>query len=222
MRDKEDKLEEENKTIKSEETKVESQERIENTSPQHIEKTRITEAREAKTLLESSAHLVTITEMLKNVISLIENKISYDETKEKMFQSLYQQLKEYKEGFVESIQKPIIKILLPLYDSVIRIDKALKSKDFSIDALKNEVDILKSEFEEVLYQLDVTPFIEHPEILDRKIHKTIKVIETSDPNEDKKIVEIVRYGFFWKGNILRPEEVTIERYNPQKEVKNNV
>lgn len=217
MDNKEDKLEE--KKVKPEGVSEESSKMTE-TITQPSEVTEITEVTKPAAPSESAIPTNTIIDLLKHAISLIENKVCYDETKEKMFQTLYQQLKEYKEGLLESIQRPIIKTLLPLYDSILRLEKAVQNQELSREYLKNEIYVLKSDMEEALYRMDVTPFTEHPEMLDRKLHKTIKVIETSDPNEDKQVVEILKYGFFWKGNILRPEEVIIKRYNPQKEVKN--
>lgn len=158
--------------------------------------------------------------LLKYVISLIENRISYDETKEKMFQALYLELQEYKDGFIESIQKPIIKTFLPIYDIVLRLEKIVQENKQGREYLQNEICILKSEIEEAFYRLDVIPFSEHPEILDRKLHKTVGIVETCEPNEDKKITKILRRGLFWKDKILRPEEVIIKKYNSQKEEKN--
>ncbi len=175
----------------------------------------------AKMEIESEEHTLKsqiniLSEMVQGIKSIIEEKLAYDETKERMFQLLYQQLKDYKEGLLEGIQKPIIKALLPLYDSIIRVGKVVSSHTISEENLKNEIDMIKFELEEILYRMDAVPFIDHPEVLDRKLHKTIKVIETSDPNEDKQVVEIVRYGFLWKNNILRPEEVIIKKYNPKR------
>jgi len=222
MNNKENKLEEKNEAIR-ENTKGTSEKETEVTLPQATTEPIITtEDGIPEVSVESSSQLLIITELLKSVTSLIENKISYDETKEKMFQTLYQQLKEYKEGFLESIQRPIIKTLLPLYDSILRLEKAVQNQELSREYLDNEIYVLKSDMEEVLYRMDVFLFTEHPQKLDRKLHKTIKVIETSDLNEDKHVVEILKYGFFWKGNILRPEEVVIKRYFPQKEEVKNV
>ena len=156
-----------------------------------------------------------LSKQLRDLKSLIEEKVAYDETKEKMFQVLYQQLKEYKEGLVENIQRPIIKALLPLYDNIAKVEKAFNSDTASQGELRNEFNVLKCELQEILFRMDVVPFGEHPKTLDRKLHKTMKVIDTDDPHEDKQVVEILRYGFFWKNNILRPEEVIIKRYNSQ-------
>ena len=71
---------------------------------------------------------------------------------------------------------------------------------------------VRYELEEVLYRMDVTPYEEHPEKLDQKLHKTLKTIPTEDPNKDRAVVTIHKTGFYWREKVLRPEEVTIFRY----------
>ena len=72
------------------------------------------------------------------------------------------------------------------------------------------------ELEEVLYRLDVTPNEEHPEKLDRALHKTFKAIPTDDPDKDRDIAEIHKIGFYWREKVFRPEEVTIFRYSEKE------
>ena len=72
------------------------------------------------------------------------------------------------------------------------------------------------ELEEVLYRMDVTPYEEHPEKLDRKLHKTLGTTPTDDPDKDRDIAEIHKIGFYWREKVFRPEEVTIFRYNEKE------
>ena len=71
---------------------------------------------------------------------------------------------------------------------------------------------VRYELEEVLYRMDVTPYEEHPEKLDPKLHKTFKAKQTADPDKDREVEEIHKTGFYWREKVFRPEEVTIFRY----------
>ena len=80
---------------------------------------------------------------------------------------------------------------------------------------------VRYELEEVLYRMDVTPYEEHPEKLDRKLHKTLKAIPTDNPDKDRDVAEIHKIGFYWREKVFRPEEVTIFRYNEKEEEVTN-
>lgn len=71
---------------------------------------------------------------------------------------------------------------------------------------------VRYELEEVLYRMDVTPYEEHPEKLDQKLHKTLETTPTDDPNKDQEVVKIHKTGFYWREKVFRPAEVTISRY----------
>jgi molecular chaperone GrpE (heat shock protein) len=62
--------------------------------------------------------------------------------------------------------------------------------------------------------MDVTPYKDSPETLDRQLHKTRKVLSSNDPEQDQKVVEVHKIGFNWRDKVFRPEEVTILRYTP--------
>jgi len=154
---------------------------------------------------------------LNDIRDLIERKIVYDETKERMFNVLYEQLKGYQKEFLESLQKPIINNLLVLYDDINKL-KNMALIEISDKRVINGIEAIETELLNILYQLDIVPFEKHPEILDPKLHKTVKVVETTEITEDKKVVEILKAGFSWQDKILRPEEVIIKRF---KELKTN-
>jgi len=71
---------------------------------------------------------------------------------------------------------------------------------------------VRFELEEVLYRMDVTPYEEHPEKLDPKLHKTLETVPADDPDGDRRIVDTHKIGFYWREKVFRPAEVTISRY----------
>ena len=81
-----------------------------------------------------------------------------------------------------------------------------------LSQFQENLENVRYELEEVLYRMDVTPYEEHPEKLDQKLHKTLKTTPTDDPDKDREVVEIHKTGFYWRERVFRPEEVTIFRY----------
>jgi molecular chaperone GrpE (heat shock protein) len=159
---------------------------------------------------------VALAGLLEEVRTLLKDRLAYDATKEQMFQALHTQLQEYKSGFVDRMQGQALKALVGLYDGIVRLDKAVRAQTCTVDAIRMESDVLKSEAEEALYRLDVVPFSDHPERLDRRMHKTVRVVDTGSPEEDNAIAEIARVGLMRGDTVLRPEEVVVKRYRSQK------
>ena len=70
-------------------------------------------------------------------------------------------------------------------------------------------------------RLDVTPYEEPLETLDRKLHKTVEVRPADRPELDRKVAKVHKTGFYWRDKVFRPEEVTIFQYGNKNEEKTN-
>lgn len=169
--------------------------------------------------------LAGIHQTLVGLQELFEKQISRNQSQTKMFDALYREMKDYKEDFLlEALHKPIIKDLLSVYDSFASLESQLaemlnavkrirpKALDEGLLQFQQNLENARFELEEVLYRMDVTPYEEHPETLDRQLHKTLKVIPADTPEQDWQVAEIHKIGFYWRGKVFRPEEVTIFRY----------
>lgn len=147
-----------------------------------------------------------IAEMRKTVTDSIGN----DRVKERAFEELYTELKQYKEDFVFQAEKPLLLDLLLFYDSLNWFHESLIKKEMSPDVIADSFQYLIDEFLEVLYRRDVLP-IEASETFDRKVHKAVKVRPTDDASQDYKIAQVLKRGFQRAEKLLRPEEVVIHR-----------
>ena len=169
--------------------------------------------------------LAGIHQTLAALEALFEKQISRNQNQIKMFDALYREMKDYKEDFLlEALHKPIIKDLLSVYDSFVLLEAQLegmlsaakrirpKAMAEQLTQFRQNLENARFELEEVLYRMDVTPYEEHPETLDRQLHKTLKVIPAETPAQDWKVAEVHKIGFSWRGKVFRPEEVTIFRY----------
>ena len=150
---------------------------------------------------------------LKEIKSIIQERLEYDVAKEKVVDKLNDELRFYRDNFVFQSQKSMFIDLMLLYDHLERILAVLGTDDvFSKEKTTELLQTFKEELLEILYRKDITPFEEHPEYLNHKLHKTIKTIPTNEESENNKVDEIIKTGFRWNDNILRPEEVIIKKY----------
>lgn len=175
---------------------------------------------------EKGTEQTTITEMLashntllKELKSLIETRLSYDETKEKTIEKLHEELKLYRDNFISQSQKPIFIDLIMLYDDFMQVlsvfeEKQDMTKD-DIAAMRHNLHTIKEGLLEILYSREVTLYHKHPDFLDYKLHKTIGTVPTSIESENNQVAKIVKPGFCWNGKTLRPEEVIIKKYRKE-------
>ena len=227
------------------------------------------DAEYANTLVSVDQHLLKLEE-------LFTGQIARNQNQQRMFDTVYNEMREYKENtLLEAFHKPIINNLIQLYDNFKEVETQLESvnevsdsdgseiqdntnpfesleiwfsslsekehrkfarsnkelaailesvrtasndsqpqSQIDLSQFKRNLEIVGLELEEVLYRMDVTPYAERPTKLDKELHKTIKTIDTNNPDQDEVVAEIRKFGFNWRGKVFRPEEVIIYRYTP--------
>ena len=154
--------------------------------------------------------------VLKEIKTIIQERLEYDAAKEKVVDKLNDELKFYRDNFVFQSQKSMFIDLMLLYDNLERILNLLVNDEaFSKEKIAELLETFKEELLEILYRKDITPFEDHPEYLNYKLHKTIKTIPTNEESENNKVDKIIKIGFRWNDKILRPEEVIIKKYIKQ-------
>jgi molecular chaperone GrpE (heat shock protein) len=145
---------------------------------------------------------------------------------QKMFDALHEELKGYKDGFLlESVQKPIIRDLVTLFDDLgaIRgqISEGLAKAnggDYGefLENLLRRIEInLKNHglaLLEILARLDVTEEDPGAGKLDKIRQRAVAVEMAEFPEEDGLIVRSLKVGFQWKGKVFRPEEVVMKKW----------
>jgi molecular chaperone GrpE (heat shock protein) len=136
--------------------------------------------------------------------------------RQKAYDELYAEMKDYKADFVYTSQKPLYMELLLLFDSIHRALKKLdedKAEVVSRADIRDTVTKLKEELLEILYRHDIEPVaLVPPAKLDVEKQKPIKRIDTADPAEDKLVTEVIREGFMRGDVVLRPQEVVVKRH----------
>lgn len=194
------------------------EERVEN-SPQPAKDTAGTpESRQApdEQLQGIVGALSTQNAILKDIKAELASRASYDAAKEKAIDKLSEELRLYRDNFIFQSQKPVFVELIMLYDNLAQTLNLLEgSQAPAADTcltVKNNLRNIKEELLEILYRRDVTPFVEHSEMLDYKLHKTVATVTTGVEGENNKVDAIRKTGFRWNDKVIRPEEVVIKKY----------
>jgi molecular chaperone GrpE (heat shock protein) len=135
--------------------------------------------------------------------------------REKAFDQLYEELKQYKEDFLFQAEKPLLLDLMLFYDSLNWFQESLIKQEMSPDVIADSFQYLIDEFLEVLYRRDVMP-IDEEQVFNRQVHKAVKVVETDDESDDYRIAQVLKRGFGRNGKQIRAEEVVILRHRGSK------
>lgn len=147
---------------------------------------------------------------------ITERMATNDKVREKAFDQLYDELKQYKEEFLFQAEKPLLLDLLLFYDSLNWFQESLVKGEMSPDVIADSFQYLIDEFLEVLYRRDVVP-VDESTTFDRTVHKAVKIVETDDEDRDQQVAQVLKRGFSRAEKPLRPEEVVILRYRGRKD-----
>ncbi|HXM74899.1 MAG TPA: nucleotide exchange factor GrpE [Chthoniobacterales bacterium] len=143
---------------------------------------------------------------------------SNESVNQKLFDSLHAELLKYRDNFLhESLQKPFIHDLVYLYDHLNSLCEQLRSaaqekgKRGYVAQWRDNLENAIHSLVEILHRFEVVE-IEPAERVDRSHHRVISYEPADFPEEDGCIVMRVKRGFFWRGKLIRPEEVIAKRY----------
>ena len=145
-----------------------------------------------------------------------DTKVKYDESKERLIDSLHRELQVYREGLHFKILKPVFIDLIAMYDDLGKLIDAMLAKDLASASsqMVQNLGSFQETIEETLRRNGVDGFtIEESTFLASK-QRILKVLDTSDPVQDKQVARRVRKGFEYEGRVLRPEIVEIYKYKP--------
>jgi molecular chaperone GrpE (heat shock protein) len=160
-----------------------------------------------------------IAERLQNIEQQVLSARKTESVSQQLFDTLHDELLKYRDNFLhESLQKPFIHDLVLLFDDLTGLSEQLRNAAATdaergghaaqwSDNLENALHSLM----EILHRFDVKE-IEPRETVDRALHRVVSFEPANFPEEDGRIVMRVKRGFFWRGKLLRPEEVIAKRF----------
>lgn len=147
---------------------------------------------------------------LEELQALLKEQLKNDDIQRKAFDTLYDELRQYKEDFMFQAEKPFLLDLLLFYDSLNWFHQSLQKREMSPDVVSDSFQYLLDEFLELLYRRDVVP-AEGAEKFDRKLHKAVRVVPAANAADDWKIESVLKRGFVRADRQLRAEEVAVFR-----------
>lgn len=152
-----------------------------------------------------------VSEQLADLRELVAEKLDNDAVREKAFDQLYEELRQYKEDFTYQAEKPLLLDLLLFYDSLNWFGQSIVKDEMSPDVVADSFQYLIDEFVELLYRRDVTP-IDPSTTFDRTKQKAVKVVDAESEDDHHKVAQVLKRGFLRGDKLLRPEEVVIARW----------
>jgi molecular chaperone GrpE (heat shock protein) len=143
---------------------------------------------------------------------------STESVNQRVFDSLHEELRTYRDNFLrESLQKPFIHDLVMLFDDLTALSDQLRTaaqeenKRGYIAQWRDNLENAVHSLLEILHRFEVKE-IEAKEHVDRSVHRVVSYEPANFAEEDGCIVMRVRRGFFWRGTLIRPEEVIAKRF----------
>ncbi len=135
----------------------------------------------------------------------------------RLFDSLHDELLAYRDNFLhESLQKPFIHDLVILFDDLTSLSDQLQNAAAqdtrgNVSQWRDNLENTIHSLVEILHRFEVKE-IEPKENVDRAFHRVVSYEPADYAEEDGRIVMRVRRGFFWRGKLIRPEEVIAKRF----------
>lgn len=138
---------------------------------------------------------------------LFVKRIKEDPVHAAAYNSLYQEMVKYRDDTFRGSQKPLLKGIILLYDT-------MKRSLETVTELSGQeaITLHLEELVELLHRHDVELMTDPPEKFDPKVQSAIGTEDAETPEEDKAVVRVVRDGFRWGPHVLRPQEVVIKVY----------
>jgi molecular chaperone GrpE (heat shock protein) len=137
---------------------------------------------------------------------------------QRLFDSLHDELIKYRDNFLhESLQKPFIHDLVHLFDDLSSLATQLRSSPEGqknsgpLAQWRNNLENIIAFLIEILHRFEVME-VEPKDTLDRNLHRVVSYEPADYAEDDGRIVMRLKRGFFWRGKLIRPEEVIAKRY----------
>jgi molecular chaperone GrpE len=148
---------------------------------------------------------------LSNIKRIIENRLSYDKAKEDAFERLYGELEDLKKNSFFERSRPLF------IDLILLFDRLENYRQTHIEESSQLTHLLKSFSEELLEILcrQGIDIIASSKIFDPTIQRAINIEITFKKEEDNKVSEVIRKGFRYFDNIVRPEEVIVKKFKQE-------
>lgn len=151
-------------------------------------------------------------DQMRRLQAAFDAKIRYDETRERLVESMSQELAVHREQQTQRQVRTILVDLVAMHDDLNRLAAAPDCAPETARTLEYFRDLV----EQTLARSGVEPFTVEGDEVDRGQQRIVGTVPTTDPAADRTVAQRLRAGFRWHDQTLRPEWVTAQRYTPEE------
>ena len=151
---------------------------------------------------------------MQNLRQDFDAKVKYDQSKERLIESLHRELQTYKEGLHFRVLRPVFTDLITLYDDVSKIIESISASGYDAGAAIQNMMIFQETVEDILRRNGAESFTVEGPVFQPNRQRVLRVIPTFEPAQDRQIARRVRKGFVYEDIVLRSEMVEVYKYTP--------
>jgi len=159
--------------------------------------------------------LENISGQLENLREEFSGKLKHDAFKEKLIDSLHQELQAYKTHLIRKHVQSLITDVIKIIDDIRKLSAhydTMKNEDLEPTKLLDLLKRIPDDLEDIFFYQGVKPFTCEGTDFDPSRQRTLKRIETDDPSMENKVAESIRPGYEWDDHVIRPEIVALYFY----------
>ena len=164
----------------------------------------------AASLLEIKENIASLNQSVAEIKAKYEEKIASDEYKNQLFDKMYQELALYKKDLYAKLMSPFINETITLIADYERIISKLDT--YEPERVAKYLRGIPDDLMTMLENNAVEQFQDDEEIFNPKCQRALRSIPTDKIEDNNKISEHIHAGYRWNGVILKPEVVTVWRY----------
>ena len=145
-------------------------------------------------------------------------KIKNDAQKDKVIDSLHQELQLYKSNHLKKYLLPTIMDIIQFIDGLrklikyLAIDRPEENDSQRILKLTKLLKSIPSDLEDICSKQGISPFKCSEAAFNPGRQRILKKIFMEDAEKDKTVAESLRPGYVWDGEVIRPELVSVYLY----------
>jgi molecular chaperone GrpE len=158
--------------------------------------------------------LTTLDDQFQHLRGDFTTKIKYDESKDRVIDTLHQELTAHRDGLTFNILRPIALDLLMFYDdATCLIDDLTNNNEAEDNPLLGHFVGMAEDVESILSRYGFDIFQLPDDNFDKKRQRAQRRLTTDDPDQDLKVAQRLKCGLRYEERIVRPEVVTVYRYS---------
>jgi molecular chaperone GrpE len=161
-----------------------------------------------------------IEKKIERMQETFESKLRYDETKDRLLDSLHKELGEHKEDFYFKIMCPLVlDLITELYDDMnhlVRHAQPSCATENITMANDNNLCSYIQIIESILERYGISAYSEDNGAFSPKRQRAIKIVATDLKEQDRHVAESLKKGFSYNGNVIRLEQVSTYKYTNGK------